>query len=117
MISSHVEGLLGKHSIAFPFRSFQPVDANRRSETGNIVSKYFIADAIVEYIDGAKKKKKKKEIFVNTRRDIYISHESREMIKIFSYLLSITFALRDEKQEGNFLLNTKNSTYEKKCSA
>lgn len=58
MISSHVEGLLGKHSTAFPFRSFQPVDANRRSETGNIVSKYFIADAIVEYIDGAKKKKK-----------------------------------------------------------
>lgn len=57
MISSHVEGLLGKHSMAFPFRSFQPVDANRRSETGNIVSKYFIADTIVEYIDGAKKKK------------------------------------------------------------
>lgn len=81
MISSHVEGLLGKHSIAFPFRSFQPVDANRRSETGNIVSKYFIADAIVEYIDGAKKKKnEKRNICKHETRYISRSHET---IKIF----------------------------------
>lgn len=68
MFSNHVEGLLGKHSMAFQFRSFQPVDANRRSETGNIVFKYFTADTIVKYISmyayrWREKKKRKNETF------------------------------------------------------
>lgn len=85
MFSNHVEGLLGKHSMAFQFRSFQPVDANRRSETGNIVFKYFTADTIVIYISAyayrwREKKKKKRNIY----KIHGITFPGLEATKIFS---------------------------------
>lgn len=81
MFSNHVEGLLGKHSMAFQLRSFQPVDANRRSETGNIVFKYFTADTIVKHISMARGKKKKKRNIYKIRG---ITFAGLEATKIFS---------------------------------
>ena len=70
------------------FALFRPVDANRRSETGNIVSKYFTVDVIVEYVDNKKqqkktktKKQRKKEKHFQTWNDV---SPNLEIIGIFS---------------------------------
>ena len=114
MFSNHVEGLLGKHSMAFQFRSFQPVDANRRSETGNIVFKYFTADTIVIYISAyayrwrEKKKKEKTKHLQNTRNNV---SRSRSHQNIFTLVLIPPLIIESLESEGNNVpVKYKNST-------
>lgn len=108
MFSNHVEGLLGKHSMAFQFRSFQPVDANRRSETGNIVFKYFTADTIVKHISMARKKKEKMKHLQNTRNNVC---RSRSHQNIFTLVLIPPLIIESLESEGNNVpVKYKNST-------